>query len=100
VLNDATVEDAVAAGLTELVPVIGNGSDAPGSILDDCSEELRRRFEAADVVIAKDQGSYESLAGTDRPVFFLFTVKCTVVARQVGAPVGTLVVGRADTAAP
>lgn len=100
VLNDATVEDAVAAGLTELVPVIGNGSDAPGTILDDCSEEFRRRFETADLVIAKGQGNYESLAGTDRPVFFLFTVKCPVVARQVGAPVGTLVVGRAGKATP
>ena len=31
VLNDATMEDAEATGLTELVNVIDNGSDAPGA---------------------------------------------------------------------
>ena len=36
VINDATMEDAEFAGLTEIVEVIDNGSDAPGTILESC----------------------------------------------------------------
>jgi len=37
VINDATIEDAEFAGLTEMVEVIDNGSDAPGTIPETCS---------------------------------------------------------------
>lgn len=88
VINDATLEDAAEAGLTGFVEVVSNGSDAPGTILEDCSAAFRRRFDAADVVIAKGQGNYETLAGAPRPVFFLFKVKCPVVAAHAGLPLG------------
>lgn len=94
VINDATMEDAVAAGLPETAPVFGNGSDAPGTILEDCSEEFQRWFERADLVIAKGQGNYETLSDTTKRIFFLFTVKCPVIAGHVGEPVGSLVVSR------
>ena len=42
VINDATMEDAGAAGLTRIVEVIDNGSDAPGTIL----EAAHRIFDA------------------------------------------------------
>ena len=45
VINDATFADAQAAGIPGLAEVIDNGSDAPGTILDDCSIEFRRRFD-------------------------------------------------------
>lgn len=92
VLNDATAEDAVAAGLPDLVPVLDNGSDAPGTILEDCSEEFRGWFERADLVIAKGQGNYETLSEVDKDIYFLFTVKCPLVAAQIEEPVGSLVV--------
>ena len=68
VINDATVEDALATGLTDLVKVIDNGDDAPGTILKSCSEEFRRFFEEADLVIAKGQGNYESLSSIDKNI--------------------------------
>ena len=91
VLNDATVADAETAGLPELVPVLGNGSDAPGTILDDCSDEFRDWFARADLVIAKGQGNYETLSEVDKNLYFLFTVKCPLVSARVGEPVGSLV---------
>ncbi len=91
VINDATLEDAKAAGLTGLVRVIDNGSDAPGTILDDCSEAFRREFAEADLVIAKGQGNFETLGETSRPIYFLLRVKCPVVARDIGSPVGRMV---------
>jgi uncharacterized protein with ATP-grasp and redox domains len=89
VINDATMEDAIIAGLTDIVDVIDNGSDAPGTILDDCSETFRRRFDEADLVIAKGQGNYESLNDTDKPIFFILRAKCRVVAQHLGCKIGS-----------
>ncbi len=91
VLNDALREDAALAGITALVSVIDNGSDAPGTVLADCSAEFRAHFRRADLIIAKGQGNYETLSEVHAPIFFLFSVKCRLVARQFGHPTGTLV---------
>lgn len=90
VINDATYVDAEAAGLTELARVIDNGSDAPGTILEDCSPAFQRLFVEADLVISKGQGNFETLSGSSRPIFFLLRVKCPVVARDTGCPVGRM----------
>lgn len=89
ILNDATLADAETAGLCDLVQVIDNGSDAPGTILHDCSEDFRRRFAQADLIIAKGQGNFETLSDQSANIFFLFKVKCPVIANYVGLPVGT-----------
>ena len=96
ILNDATLEDARTVGLTDLVEVIDNGSDAPGTLLEDCSPAFRRRFHEADLIIAKGQGNYESLNEVPAPIYFLFKVKCMVVAEHIGEPVGAHVVARSD----
>jgi hypothetical protein len=97
VLNDATLADAQAVGLTDLGDVIGNGSDAPGTILTDCSAEFRQLFAAADLIIAKGQGNYETLAGANRPIFFLLKIKCDVLSRALGQPRGSLVLHQQTT---
>ena len=98
VINDATMEDARAAGLCDLVDVIDNGSDAPGTLLDDCSREFRRRFDAAEVIVAKGQGNYESLNHLARDIFFLLKVKCSVIAEHLRCSVGAIVL-RKETGA-
>ena len=93
VINDATLDDAQAVGLSEIVKVISNGSDAPGTILEDCSSEFKRVFDNADVIIAKGQGNFETLSGiTHKRIFFLFQVKCPVIARDAGYPVGSFAI--------
>ncbi|MBN1283642.1 MAG: DUF89 family protein [Proteobacteria bacterium] len=88
VINDATLADARAAGLHHIVEVIDNGSDAPGTLLAQCSPEFRSRFDAADMIIAKGQGNFESLSEVPRNIFFLFKVKCPVIAGRACLPVG------------
>jgi uncharacterized protein with ATP-grasp and redox domains len=88
-VNDATMDDAIYTELDKLVEVIDNGSDAPVTVLDDCSPAFRARFETVDMIIAKGQGNFESLSDINRPAFFLFKVKCPVVSQQVGLPSGT-----------
>jgi uncharacterized protein with ATP-grasp and redox domains len=96
ILNDATMEDAETAGLTRMVPVISNGSDAPGTLLRECSPEFLEAFDRADLVIAKGQGNYETLSECGKPnLFFLLMAKCPVIARDTAAPVGSLVVRKA-----
>ncbi len=94
VLNDATIEDAEAVGVTSLVEVIDTGSGIPGVVLEDCGEEFRRVFDEADLVIAKGQGNFETLSGGGRAAWFIFRAKCDVTARQVDARTGDLVVYR------
>jgi uncharacterized protein with ATP-grasp and redox domains len=91
IINDATMEDAVAAGLPEIVEVIDNGDDAPGTVGEACSEEFQRRFARADLVIAKGQGNFETLSESEKHIFFILRAKCPVVARHLGCPVGTSV---------
>jgi uncharacterized protein with ATP-grasp and redox domains len=98
VLNDATLADAQAAGLCQLVEVIDNGSDAPGTILTDCGEAFRKRFAGADLVIAKGQGNFETLSEEDANIYFLFKAKCPVIAAHCGLPVGTHVLLRSTDA--
>jgi uncharacterized protein with ATP-grasp and redox domains len=98
VLNDAIREDAEMVGLTRVAEVVENGSDAPGTILEDCSGPFRARFDQSDLVIAKGQGNYECLSGIDKNVFFLLTVKCPVIARDLGCNVGQTILRRGGAA--
>lgn len=84
VINDATMEDAEEVGLTELVTCIGNGSDAPGTVLEELSEEARQHILQADVIISKGQGNFESLAGCGLHPYFLFLCKCDLFVERFG----------------
>ncbi len=94
VINDATMVDARTAGLTELIEVIDNGSDAPGTILDECSDAFRRRYAEADLVISKGQGNYETLSEQKKDILFMLKAKCPVIARDIGCEVGDMVLRR------
>jgi len=98
ILNDALMADAETAGLTDLVKVIDNGADVPGTIVELCSPAFRAQFEAADLIIAKGQGNFETLNDTDKDVFFLLRPKCAVLARHLNCPLGRLVVVRSNAA--
>ena len=91
IINDATVEDARDCGLTELVKVIDNGDNAPGTILESCSKEFVRRFEGADLIISKGQGNFETLSDVDRNIYFILRAKCPVIAEHLDCPVGAMI---------
>ena len=91
VINDVTMEDAETARLTELVEVIENGSDGPGTILEGCSPQFRQRFDQADLIIAKGQGNYESLSDLDKNIFFILKAKCPVIAGDLDCQTGDMI---------
>ncbi len=96
IINDATLEDAEFAGLTQIVEVIDNGSDAPGTILETCSEEFKRRFDEADLIIAKGQGNYETLNDSDKNIFFILKAKCPVIAHDLDCEVGKMILRKGN----
>jgi len=91
VINDALIEDALFFGINRTAKVISSGSDAPGTLLKYCSPEFIRLYQKAELIISKGQGNYEALSGEDRPIFFLFRVKCPVIAEDVGCNVGDMI---------
>jgi uncharacterized protein with ATP-grasp and redox domains len=93
VINDATLDDAAAAGIGDVAEIIPNGSDAPGTILEDCSTVFIDQFRNADLVIAKGMGNFETLRDhREQEIFFLLLVKCHLVARHLGCAKGDAVV--------
>jgi uncharacterized protein with ATP-grasp and redox domains len=91
VINDVTIDDAQAVGMDSVARVISNSSDAPATILSQCSAELRQLFRSADIIIAKGQGNYESLEGELGNIFFLLRAKCPLLAELLGVNVGDCV---------
>ncbi len=93
VINDATLDDAFSAGLAEFCTVIDNGNDGIGTLLEACSPRFLDAYRSADLVISKGQANFETLMQTgDDRIFFLFKVKCPVVARVVGRENGDIVI--------
>ncbi|MFH1730606.1 MAG: ARMT1-like domain-containing protein [Planctomycetota bacterium] len=94
IINDALMQDAIDTGIADLVPVIDNGSDVPGTIIEECSPEFTEQFRRADMIIAKGQGNYETLSEENAPVTFLLKIKCPVIARDAGRDAGSLMLQR------
>jgi damage-control phosphatase, subfamily I len=94
IFNDATLHDARVSRLTDTVLVIDTGSDLAGVVLDECSDDFRRHFASADLVIAKGQGNYETLDDVEGPIWFALKVKCPVIARAIGVAEGQCVLRR------
>jgi len=91
VINDATYEDALQAGIDQVAAIVSSGTDAPGTILHTCSSEFRRIYEQAECIISKGQGNYEALSSERRPIFFLLKAKCRVIANDIGVHEGDIV---------
>jgi len=91
VINDATAEDAVQAGIDKVATIVSSGTDAPGTILSTCSPEFRQMLNRSEFVIAKGQGNYEGLSDENLTVSFLLKAKCKLIARDLGVTKGDFV---------
>jgi len=91
IINDALIEDARACGIEEVAEVVSSGSDAPGTILELCSQEFLKLYEQAKMVISKGQGNFEALSEEDKPIFFLLKAKCSVIAKDIGCRLGDVI---------
>jgi len=88
IINDVTLEDAHQVGLTAFCPVIDNGGAFIGSPLSQIPAEFRQRLGAADMIVGKGQGNYETIDDFPGNVFLILKAKCEVIARHMGVRKG------------
>lgn len=88
ILNDVTKYDLEGLDV-DGIKVIETGSDALGIDFRETSDEFMEEFNSADIVLAKGHANFETLDDAPREIFLLLQVKCGVVGRILGKPVGT-----------
>lgn len=96
IINDVTLEDLKVSNskLFDLVNVRSSGVQSPGFIYGIANEESKKLFKECDLILSKGMGNFESLEKTaqnDGRIFFLFKVKCNVVARHINKNLGEFV---------
>ena len=96
IINDATYEDAVGAGIDTVATIMSSGTDGPGAILGTFSSEFKEVYNNSKFIISKGQGNYESLSNERRPIFFLLKTKCNVIANDIGVSEGDIVLKGMD----
>ena len=92
IINDSTLEDAAYMGLCDLpnVEFLKLSSGEAGTGPERNSQEVKRWIRKHDLVISKGQGNYEDLSENDG-LFFLLMAKCPVIASDLGAKVGDII---------
>jgi len=91
-INDATLHDALEVGINKLAQIITTGDDAPGAVWETTSPEFKNIFLESDVIISKGQGNLEGLIDVNHNIYYLFVVKCDLIADRVGAKTGDFIV--------
>lgn len=89
ILNDATMIDADEVGLSECADdVRDTGAAAIGVNLERNSEEFKKLFSSAELIVAKGMGNFESLTEFEPscPTVHIMRTKCNPVAEYVGVP--------------
>ncbi len=94
VINDITMEDARMVGIDQIADIITTGDDSPGAVWETASDEFKRIFNEADIIISKGQGNLEGLLDVPGNIYFLFVSKCDLIAKEIGVKKGDFVVKR------
>ena len=97
VINDVTCQDAIDSGLDEIATIVSSGTDAPGLVLNTCSNEFLKIYENSNLIISKGQGNYEALSDEKKNMFFLLKAKCPVIAKDLDVSVGDLILKGINT---
>ena len=88
ITSDAVMEDALAVGMDQLVPMILTGPDTLGLALDEMSAALRAELEQADLIVSKGQANYYACSELVREarasIMCVLCTKCAVAAKSLG----------------
>lgn len=95
IINDITTKEALQIGIDKYCKIISTGVDTPGLDKTRASKEFMELFEKTPLVLSKGMGNFECLESyEDKKVFFLFKVKCEVVANKVSQKLGEIILKR------
>jgi len=86
--NDLTRDDLYASGLREAFePLLDTGAATVGLALAETSAIFQKFYGAANLILAKGMGHFETLSHLYDPrLFFLLQAKCSPVAQALGVP--------------
>jgi len=89
-LNDALMADALEVGLDKSpsVSLIATGQSRMGIDLESAGPEFQSAWAGSELVLAKGQANFESLAGVNGKIFFLTLVKCKALEAALGLKKG------------
>jgi len=93
ILNDATMEDALALGFDKVADCLtttGGGAEI-GLDMDKMPADLAKAIDECTIIIAKGMANYESLSEYRNlpPVAYLMCVKCEMIAEDAGIARGS-----------
>jgi hypothetical protein len=93
VLNDATMEDAILAGIPNIADeVVSTGMDSVGLVLSQSSEILKKHLNESDLIISKGMGNFETTTEErieNKCVAYLLRAKCSPVAENLKVRTGS-----------
>ncbi len=93
IINDVTKKEAQI--LSQCADIVDTGIETPGFEVEKSNALSREIFERADIIIAKGMGNFESLYQVaKRPIYYLFIVKCSVVAEEIGESIKSMIFKR------
>jgi len=89
IINDVTLKDIEGLEINSLAEIIDSKLATPGFCLEKASKISKDIFYNSDMVISKGMGNFECLyEECNREVFYLFKVKCDVVAKASNSKKG------------
>ena len=95
IINDITTKEALQSGIDKYCEVISTGVDTPGLDKSRASKEFMELFDKTPLVLSKGMGNFECLESyNDEKIFFLFKVKCNVVAKTINRNLGEIILKR------
>ncbi|RXJ81133.1 DUF89 domain-containing protein [Arcobacter sp. F2176] len=95
IINDITTKEALQSGIDKYCQVISSGVDTPGLDKSRASKEFMELFDKTPLILSKGMGNFECLESyKDNKIFFLFKVKCNVVANTISRNLGEIILKR------
>jgi len=92
IINDVTMKEAKECGFDKLCNLVDSGVNTPGFEYSRATDEAKKLFDEADIVISKGMGNYECLTPSHvDTIFFLLKVKCSVVANSLDKEIGDII---------
>ncbi len=95
IINDLTLQDLgnpYSQKIFSLAQVVDTGVKSPSFIYANATAQAQEIYNQADLIIAKGMGNFECMEEQkDERVFFLFKIKCQVIANWLSLPLGKMV---------
>jgi len=94
IINDLYIND-IDEEMKAVVEVVDSGMQSPGFVPKNASKKIAQEYEQANLIISKGMGNFECLCDEfDDRIFFIFKVKCNVVAEYTELQKGSIVCAR------